>query len=49
MACHIIFLPLSNERHEVVVSEFLVKDLGEEVEVANEGSLENDWDVRCVE
>jgi len=39
MASHVVLLPLSNERDEVVVSEFLVKNLGEEVQVTYEGSL----------
>ena len=49
MACHVVLLPLANEANEEVSSELAVEHLGKEVKVGNEGSLENDWDVRCVE
>jgi hypothetical protein len=42
-------LPLSEEIHEEVSSEFLGKDLREEVQVGDEGGLQNDGDVRGVE
>jgi hypothetical protein len=41
-------LPFSDERNEEVTLELSVEHLTEEVEIGNEGSLENDWDVRCV-
>ena len=49
MACHVVLLPFADEADEEVSSELAVKHLREEVKVGNEGSLENDWDVRCVE
>lgn len=45
MASHIVLLPLSNERDEVVVSKLLVKNLREEVQVTHEGSLKDDWNI----
>lgn len=49
MASHIVLLPLSNERDEVVVSELLVKNLREEVQVTYEGSLEDNWNIWGIE
>jgi hypothetical protein len=48
-ATHVILLPLSKEVHEEVSSEFLGKDLGEEVQVGDEGGLQNDGDIGGVE
>lgn len=45
VASHVVFLPLSNERHKEVAFELSVEHLTEEVQVANECSLEDDWDV----
>ena len=45
---HIVLLPFSDERNEEVTLELSVEHLTEEVEIGNEGSLENDWDIRCV-
>jgi hypothetical protein len=49
MASHVILLPLSKQVHKEVSFELLGKDLREEVEVGDEGSLENDGDVGGVE
>lgn len=49
VTCHVIVLPLSKESYDEVASELLSQDLSEEVYVANECSLQNDWDVRGVE
>ena len=48
VASHVVLLPFSNERNEEVAFELSVEHLTEEVEIGNEGSLENDWDVRSV-
>lgn len=49
VAGHVVLLPLTQEVDDEVASEFLGEDLGEEVEVGDEGSLENDGDVGGVE
>ena len=49
MSGHIIFLPLSDEAHEEVAFELAMEYLWEEVQVGNESSLEDDWDVGGVE
>ena len=49
MTLHVVLLPLADEAHEEVASELAVQHLGEEVEVGNEGSLQDDRDVGGVE
>lgn len=49
MSRHIILLPFTKEVNNEVASEFLGQDLREEVEVAHEGSLEDNGDVGGVE
>ena len=49
VASHVIVLPLSNEANEEVALELSVENLGKEVEVGDEGSLEDDRDVGGVE
>lgn len=49
MASHVIVLPLSEESNNEVSSELTCKDLSEEVNVGNECSLQNDWDVGGIE
>jgi len=49
MSSHVIVLPLSKERHNEVASELPGQNLGEEVDVGHEGTLQYDWDVRGVE
>jgi len=49
MASHVIVLPLSEESDNEVSSELTCKDLSEEVNVGNECSLQNDWDVGGIE
>ena len=49
VSSHVVLLPLSKEAHKEVTLELAVEHLGEEVEVGNEGSLENDGDVGGVE
>ena len=49
VSSHVIILPFSEKRNDEVSSELSGEDLGEEVNVGNEGALENDWDVRGVE
>ena len=46
---HVIVLPLTQKADQEVSSESLGEDLSEEVDVADEGSLQNNWDVRGVE
>ena len=46
---HVIVLPLSKKADQEIASESLGQNLGEEVDVADECSLQNDWDVRSVE
>ena len=49
MTSHVVILPFSKERNDEVSSELSSKDLGEEVNVGNESSLQDNWDVRGVE
>lgn len=49
MSCHIIFLPFTEKTYKEVALEFLIKDLGEEIEIGNECSLEDDGNVRSIE
>jgi len=49
MAGHIVILPFSKETNNEVSSELSSEDLGEEVDVGNECSLEDDWDVGGIE
>jgi hypothetical protein len=49
MSSHIVVLPLAEEANDEVASELTSQDLGEEVDVRHEGSLQDDWDVRGVE
>tara|TARA_B110000305_G_C18781199_1_gene334079 strand:+ start:235 stop:438 length:204 start_codon:yes stop_codon:yes gene_type:complete len=49
MAGHVVVLPLAEEADNKVPAEPLSKDLCEEVDVADEGGLEDDRDVRGVE
>ena len=49
MSSHIVILPLSKESDNEVSSELSSQDLGEEVNVGNKGTLENNWDVGSVE
>ena len=49
VSSHVELLPLSEEAHEEVTLELAVENLGEEVQVGDEGGLEDDWDVGGVE
>ena len=49
VSSHVVVLPLSEETHDEVASELSSQDLGEEVDVGDEGTLQDDWDVRGVE
>jgi hypothetical protein len=49
VSSHVIFLPFSKKVNNKVSSEFLCKNLREEVKVANECGLENDGNVRGIE
>ena len=49
LAGHVKLLPPAEEANEEVPLELAVKDLGEEVEVADEGRLQDDRDVAGVE
>jgi hypothetical protein len=49
VASHVILLPLAEEPNEEVSLKSAVEYLREEVKVAHEGGLQNDWDVACVE
>lgn len=46
---HVILLPLAKEANEKVALELAVKHLREEVQVGDEGCLQNDRDVRSIE
>jgi len=49
MTSHVIILPLSEKWYDKVTSELSSQDLGEEVNIGNESSLQNNWNVRSVE
>ena len=49
MSSHVVVLPLADEADEDVALELTVKNLGKEVQVGDEGSLEDNWDVRGIE
>ena len=49
MTSHIIVLPFAKESNENVSSELSSQNLCEEVDVGNESSLKDDWDVRSIE
>jgi hypothetical protein len=49
MTSHVIILPLSEKTDNEVASELSGEDLGEEVDVRDEGGLKDDWDVGGVE
>lgn len=49
MALHVVFLPFSEERDEDVALELAVKNLREEVQVGDEGRLQNYGDIAGVE
>ena len=49
MTSHVKLLPLSKEAHKKVTFELSVENLGEEVQVGDEGSLEDDWNIGGVE
>jgi len=49
MTSHVIILPLSEKWNNEVTSELSSQDLGEEVNIGNESSLQNNWNVRSVE
>ena len=45
MTCHVILLPFTDERNKKVAFELSVQHLTEEVEIGDECSLEDDWNV----
>jgi hypothetical protein len=49
MTSHVVVLPLSKESNNEVASELSSQDLGEEINVRDESTLENDWNVGRVE
>jgi len=49
VALHVVFLPFAKEANENVSLELAVKDLREEVQIGDKGSLQNDGNVRSVE
>jgi len=49
VSSEIVLGPLAEEAHEEVTFELAVEHLGEEVEVGDEGGLQDDWDVGRVE
>jgi len=49
MSSHVIVFPLSKKSYDEIASEFSSQDLGEEIDVANESSLKDNWNVRGVE
>lgn len=49
MPSHVVVLPFSKEADDEVASELSSENLGEEVNILDESSLKNDWDVGGVE
>jgi hypothetical protein len=49
MSSHIIVLPLAKETNENIASELSGENLGEEVNVGDEGCLKDNWNVGGVE
>ena len=49
MALDVVLSPLAEETNEEVAFELAMEHLREEVQVGDEGGLENDWDVGGVE
>ena len=49
MSSHVIILPFSKKSYDEVSSELSSQDLGEEVDVRDESSLQDDWNVGGVE
>ena len=49
MTLNVVVGPLSKETHEEVALELAVKHLGQEVQVGDEGGLQDDRDVGSVE
>lgn len=49
ISCHVIFLPFANKTYKVVSFELSMQHLAEEIKIRNKGTLQNDWDVGCVE
>jgi len=49
MTGHVVILPFSKKTDDEVSSELSCKDLSEEIDVGNEGSLQDDWDVGGIE
>jgi len=45
MTSHVIILPLTKERNNKVSSELSSKNLGKEVDIGNESSLEDNWNI----
>ena len=48
MSSHVVVLPFSKEGDDEVSSKLSSQDLGEEVDVGNESTLEDDGDVGSV-
>ena len=46
---HVIVLPFSKETNDEIASELSCQDLGEEIDVRDESTLEDDWNIGCVE
>ena len=49
VALHVVLLPFSEEGDEEVALEFAMENLREEVQVRDEGGLQDNGDVRSVE
>jgi hypothetical protein len=45
MTCHVIVLPLSKKTDNEVTSKLLGQNLSEEINVGDECTLQDDWDV----
>jgi hypothetical protein len=46
---HVVILPLAEKRDDEVASELPSQNLSEEINIGNEGALEDNWDVGSVE
>jgi hypothetical protein len=49
MSSHVVVLPFSKKRNNEVTSELSGQELGEEVNVGDESTLQYDWNVGGIE
>ena len=49
VSCHVIVLPFTQKSNNKVTSEPCSQNLGEEINIRDKGSLQNNWNVASVE